>query len=93
MIENYFHDDEKPQSYFHVQACGPGGIADADGGFAQRIISFIIRKASTKPRGSLVFPTDWTTVNWKQGEVVIKGAVPYRVEANEMYRLVGKEQL
>ena len=20
--------------YFHIQACGPGGIADADGGFA-----------------------------------------------------------
>ena len=23
--------------YFHIQACGPGGIADADGGFAKRL--------------------------------------------------------
>ena len=24
--------------YFHLQACGPGGIADADGGFAHRLL-------------------------------------------------------
>ena len=31
-------DDENPCKYFHLQACGPGGIADADGGFAKRLL-------------------------------------------------------
>ena len=92
MTANYMFDDKKPHSYFHIQACGPGGIADADGGFAARILSFIIKKASTKPWGSLVFPTDWTTENWNKGEVVVKGAVPYSVEAHERFRSIGKEQ-
>ena len=32
-------------SYFHIQACGPGGVADADGGFAERILNFLSEKA------------------------------------------------
>lgn len=32
-------EDGKPCKYFHIQACGPGGIADADGGFAERIFT------------------------------------------------------
>ena len=36
-------DEEGPSEtemckYFHLQACGPGGIADADGGFAHRLL-------------------------------------------------------
>ena len=27
-------EEEEICKYFHIQACGPGGIADADGGFA-----------------------------------------------------------
>lgn len=30
-------EEDQPTKYFHIQACGPGGIADADGGFAKRI--------------------------------------------------------
>ena len=34
-IEEDEGDDENSVcKYFHLQACGPGGIADADGGFA-----------------------------------------------------------
>ena len=27
-------EDSEMCKYFHIQACGPGGVADADGGFA-----------------------------------------------------------
>ena len=27
-------------NYTHIQACGPGGVADADGGFAQKFYEF-----------------------------------------------------
>ena len=29
---------EDQNKYFHIQACGPGGIADADGGFAEKVL-------------------------------------------------------
>ena len=29
--------------YFHIQACGPGGIADADGGFAKRLYDHCVK--------------------------------------------------
>ena len=32
------HDDNEPNKYFHIQACGPGGVAEADGGFAERLL-------------------------------------------------------
>ena len=31
-------NESEPNKYFHIQACGPGGIADADGGFAERLL-------------------------------------------------------
>ena len=27
-------------NYTHIQACGPGGVAEADGGFAQKFYEF-----------------------------------------------------
>ena len=37
-IEDEGSDDNEVCKYFHLQACGPGGIADADGGFANRLL-------------------------------------------------------
>ena len=55
-------------SYFHIQACGPGGVADADGGFAERILNFLSEKALNKG-GFLVFPHDWQSFDLKEGEL------------------------
>ena len=35
--ESMEENENEPNKYFHIQACGPGGIADADGGFAERL--------------------------------------------------------
>ena len=35
--ESMEENESEPNKYFHIQACGPGGIADADGGFAARL--------------------------------------------------------
>ena len=36
-IENY---KTNAANYTHIQACGPGGVAEADGGFAQKFYEF-----------------------------------------------------
>ena len=41
--------DAIPCRYFHIQACGPGGIADADGGFAERIYKAAIKYSNKAP--------------------------------------------
>ena len=33
-VQSDFEEAQAPIRYIHVQACGPGGVADADGGFA-----------------------------------------------------------
>ena len=52
-------DEEAPNKYIHIQACGPGGIADADGGFAERVYNHSVKYASRKPVGFVEFPRDW----------------------------------
>ena len=37
--------------YFHIQACGPGGIADADGGFAKRLYDHCVTMSKRQPVG------------------------------------------
>ena len=36
--ESMEENESEPNKYVHIQACGPGGIADADGGFAERLL-------------------------------------------------------
>ena len=43
-------DDDAPNKYFHIQACGPSGIADADGGFAKRLLDCCVKYADRKPQ-------------------------------------------
>ena len=72
---------KKESSYFHIQACPPNGVAEADGGFAERVLNFIVKRATIKPAGSLEFPTDWTKENWEPGEIALKASKPYTVQA------------
>lgn len=44
-------DEEPPCQYFHITACGPGGIADADAGFAERVLKFACKSANKAPKG------------------------------------------
>ena len=38
-------------NYTHIQACGPGGIAEADGGFALKFLEFAEASAKIAPVG------------------------------------------
>ena len=60
-------DDNDPIKYIHMQACGPGGVADADGGFAERLHNHAIKYANKDPIGYLNFPNDWMRMNLNQG--------------------------
>ena len=40
---NEENEEDTVCRYFHVQACGPGGIADADGGFAKRLYDHCVK--------------------------------------------------
>ena len=78
--------DDEPSSeeeaickYFHIQACGPNGIADGDGGFAERIYNHCVKYAKRNPVGFLEFPRNWNQVNWSPGEICSKGGADYLV--------------
>ena len=64
IVESADSDDEAPNKYIHIQACGPGGIADADGGFAERIYNHSVKYAAKNPVGFVEFPRDWLRVQW-----------------------------
>ena len=64
LVESADSDDEAPNKYIHIQACGPGGIAAADGGFAERIYNHSVKYASKNPIGFVEFPRDWLRVQW-----------------------------
>ena len=42
-------NEDMPCRYFHIQACGPGGIADADGGFAERVFKAAVKYSNKAP--------------------------------------------
>lgn len=76
-------DEEHEDSvckYFHIQACGPGGIADADGGFAKRLNDHCIAMSKRPPSGQMEFPRDWLRVKWAPGEVCHSGGDDYNIE-------------
>ena len=63
--------------YFHIQACGPGGIADADGGFANRIYDHCVKMSKRAPIGYMEWPRDWMRVRWAPGEICNSGGEDY----------------
>ena len=66
--------------YFHISACGPGGIADADGGFAKRLYDHCVKSSQRPPKGEMAFPGDWLPVSWAPGEIVHGGGGDYSLE-------------
>ena len=68
--------------YFHIQACGPGGIADADGGFAKRLLDTGIKYSNKEPKGFMEWPRDWSRVRWAPGELCNTGGDDYLVPFN-----------
>ena len=76
---NEEHEDNVCK-YFHIQACGPGGIADADGGFAKRLHDHCINMSKRAPVDQMEFPRDWLRVKWAPGEVCHSGGDDYNVE-------------
>ena len=65
--------------YFHIQACGPGGIADADGGFAKRIYDCCKEAAQREPVGYMSWPADFHEETWNPGELASVGGRSYKM--------------
>ena len=77
-IEEDEGDDEQSVcKYFHLQACGPGGIADADGGFAQKVLDTCKKFAERAPKGYIEMPRDIMRVKWAPGETTNTGGDDY----------------
>ena len=76
--ESMEQDEDEPNKYFHIQACGPGGIAEADGGFAERLFKICKKHASKEPfKGFISWPADFSGVKWKPGQIISEGGDPY----------------
>ena len=73
--------------YIHITACQPGGIADADGGFAERVYNHSLKYSKRNPVGFVDFPSDFTKIKWKPGELTIDGGINYLMKFNAMAQL------
>ena len=74
--------EEAPCKYFHIQACGPGGIAEADANFAKRILTRCVRVAKKDPVGFMKWPADFAEVSWAPGEINNSGGASYQMPFN-----------
>ena len=76
-------DAETPCKYFQIQACGPNGIAEADGGFAKRLYEtcskFAEKNTAENPRGFMIWPGDLAKAKWTPGEITLSGGDDYLV--------------
>ena len=70
-------DENSMCKYFHLQACGPGGIADADGGFAHRLLEACNKFSERAPKGYLELPRDVLRIKWAPGETTNTGGDDY----------------
>ena len=52
-------EEDDPNKYFLIQACGPGGIAAADGGFAKRLFDCCLKFSQREPAGFMYWPADF----------------------------------
>ena len=76
-------DEELPNKYFQIQACGPGGIAAADGGFAKRLLDTCKKYAAKKPAGFMWWPRDFAKARWSPGEIATSGGEDYMMPFGE----------
>ena len=65
--------------YTHIQACGPGGIAEADGGFAKRFHDFAEERSKMHPEGILSFPSDFIKGDWRPGQIITSGGEDFEL--------------
>jgi len=76
-------DEEDPCKYFQIQACGPNGIADADGGFAKRLYEtcskYAAKNTASNPAGFMLWPGDLAKSKWAPGEISLSGGDNYLV--------------
>lgn len=72
-------DREEPCKYFQICACGPGGIAEADGGFAEKLLGVCEKFASREPTGFMQWPIDLVSHNWSPGTISLIGGENYLV--------------
>ena len=53
-------DEEEPVKYFHLTACHPGGIALANGGFAEKVLERCKKWSAKNPNiGFMAWPNDF----------------------------------
>ena len=82
-LDSVESDAEAPCKYFQIQACGPNGIADADGGFAKRLYEicskFAAKKTANSPVGFMIWPGDLARSKWSPGEISLSGGDDYLV--------------
>ena len=85
--DSHISDDDSEEQevckYFHLQACAPGGIADADGGFAKKIFDRATRFSTKEPKGFISCPSDWLKAKWSPGEIHVLGGEPYLLPFND----------
>ena len=86
-------EDDAPNKYFHLQACGPGGIADADGGFAKKILTVCAKYATKNPKGFMYWPTDFTKFKWAPGEISLSGGEPYLIPFGQQGAMEAQETI
>ena len=61
-------------------ACGPGGIAEADGGFAKKLLDVCSKYAAKKPDpGFMHWPSDLVKHKWPKGGIWVSGGSDYLV--------------
>ena len=82
-IEEIGTDEEEICKYFQLQACGPGGIAEADGGFAHRLLEVCNKYSQRAPKDYIELPRDILRVKWSPGETTNTGGDDYLVPFGE----------
>ena len=85
-------DEEMPNKYFQLQACGPGGIAAADGGFAKKLLDTCKKHAARTPAGFMYWPRDFHKVKWAPGEIASSGGDDYMMPFGEVAAKARQEE-
>ena len=82
--------DEKPVMYFHVTACGPGGIADLAGNFARNIYKAVKRHGKRPPEAYMSYPTDWEKCKLSDKGIMSKkpGGDPYYIQIQNLKKII-----
>ena len=67
-------DEEEPVKYFHLTACHPGGIALANGGFAEKVLERCKKWSAKNPNiGFMAWPNDFQKAKWGDGDIKSSG--------------------